>query len=399
MRQYIVIGLGYVGINLFNSLQKKYSNVIGIDTNSNKISQLKKGYDPSQEIKNFKLINGNICSNSLEKTTKLYLETIFFICVPTPLKSLKPDLSNFENALKQISVLKLKKPFIIVNESSVYPGQTESISEKIFKCKNYKRNFNYFLSFSPERINPGDKKHNFNNINKIVSSDNPKTLKLVSNIYKKITKGNIIISNSIFEAEASKLIENTQRDVNIALMNELETIFQYSNGDFQNILALANTKWNFCDFKPGFVGGHCIAIDPYYLMEYAKKNNKKYTIIKKSRDINKNKIDELLSIILKFQKKNKKKKYNILILGLTYKPNVPDIRESQAIRLINKLKKDSNTKIYYYDKFITNYADLKSIKINDRTKFDIIIKMTIHDNMEKDLPKIRKKLNKNSLEI
>lgn len=399
MSQYIVIGLGYVGINLFNSLQKKYTRVIGYDVDEKKISLLNNGIDPSNEIKNFKLLRKSIITDNLENQLKLDKHTLFFICVPTPLKGTKPDLSILEKAITKISNLKLKRPFIIVNESSVYPGQTEFIANKILSKKKLFRNINYSLCFSPERINPGDKKNNFNNINKIVSSDNKKTLQKIVKIYQTITKGKIIKSNSIFEAEASKLLENTQRDVNIALMNEIEDIFRNTEGDVKNILRLANTKWNFCDFRPGYVGGHCIAIDPYYLMEFAKKNKRNYHFIKKAREINDNKIKLISSLIKKYTKIKKKKIYKVLILGLTYKPNVPDLRESQSIKLFKLLTKKNNFEVFFYDTLISDYNGINSIDISDKHKFDIVINMSVHDKMKKNMILIKKMMSKSHLEI
>lgn len=399
MSQYIVIGLGYVGINLFNSLQKKYSKVIGYDIDGEKINQLNSGIDPSNEIRNFKLVNKSLCTDDLDNQINLNLKTIFFICVPTPLKGSKPDLSIFEKAILKISKFKLHNPFIIVNESSVYPGQTESITYKVFSKKKMTRNVNYSLSFSPERINPGDNKNNFNNINKIVASDNTVTLNEITKIYKSITKGKIIKSKSIFEAEASKLIENTQRDINIAFMNEMEAIFKSSYGNINNILSLANTKWNFCNFKPGYVGGHCIAVDPYYLIEYAKKNNRDFSFIKKAREINDDKIKSVNRQILNYVNLKKKKFYNILIVGITYKPNVPDLRESQSIKLYKLLDKKNHFKIFFYDTLISNYNGINSINVNTKKKFDIIINMSIHDNMKKNLVSIKKLLFKDHLTI
>ena len=298
----------------------------------------------------------------------------------------------------KISKFKLHNPFIIVNESSVYPGQTESITYKIFNKKKLNRNINYSLSFSPERINPGDNKNYFNNINKIVASDNTVTLNKITKIYKSITKGKIIKSKSIFEAEASKLIENTQRDINIAFMNEIEAIFRNSDGNINNILSLANTKWNFCNFKPGYVGGHCIAVDPYYLIEYAKKNNRDFSFINKARNINDDKIKSVYKQILNFVNLKRKKLYNILIVGITYKPNVPDLRESQSIKLYKLLDKKNNFKIFFYDTLISNYNGINSININTKKKFDIIINILIHDNM-KNLVSIKKLLFKDHLTI
>lgn len=398
MKQFFVIGLGYVGINLFNSLQKNFYNVIGVDSDNKKINKLKKGIDPSNEIKNFKSINNSKFSNTIKKYINPENENYFFICVPTPINKIskKPELVSIKKCLLEISKLKLNKKFFIINESSVYPGQTETLVNHYLQIKGLVLNKDYFIAFSPERINPGDSINKLENINKVVASNHKITLGKIVKIYKKIIKKKVIPSNSIFEAEAAKLIENTQRDINIAFMNEAKEIFSKTNANFENILKLAETKWNFCKFKPGYVGGHCIAVDPYYLIEYAVVNKRNHNFISLARKVNEYQVVNLKKKILKIIKKIEKKYTKILILGITYKANVPDLRESQALKLINLLNKNDNFEIFFYDP-ISSTKLAKKFNISQKTKFDVVVKMSMHNEIVKDLEKLQKNFYKNTV--
>ena len=263
-----VIGLGYVGFPIFKELIKKFK-VNGFDINKKRITELKKGIDNNETIrKKFFLPNRNKITNSLNDIRK---SNFFIICVPTPIfKNNKPDLTLLIKATKNIAKI-IKKDDIIFFESTVYPGVTRKICLPIIeKYSSLKEGQDFHIGYSPERINPGDKTHKINNISKIVAFENKKIKNRVLEVYKSITN-KIIISNNIEEAETSKVIENIQRDLNIGLMNEIYKVSKKINIKFENVIKLAKTKWNFIEFNPGLVGGHCLPVDPYYFSFLAKK--------------------------------------------------------------------------------------------------------------------------------
>ena len=264
-----VIGLGYVGLPIALILSKKY-NVVGFDINKTRVNQLIRKKDVTLEVESNKLKSKNIQFTSESKKIKNC--NFYIITVPTPVnKRNLPDLRSLKNASKIVGRY-LKKKDTVVYESTTYPGCTEEVCVPILeKYSNLKLNNDFYCGYSPERINPGDKKHTIENISKIVSASNSVGLQIVKSIYKNVTKKKLIISKTIKVAEGAKIIENTQRDLNIALMNELSILFKKLNIDFSEVLDAANTKWNFLNFKPGLVGGHCIGVDPYYLAYKAKK--------------------------------------------------------------------------------------------------------------------------------
>ena len=282
-------------------MSKKFK-AIGFDKNKKKIFELKKSIDSTGElsksqIKKLKKLNLTYKINDIKKTD------IFIVAVPTPINiSKQPDLEIIKLATKNIAKI-LKKNNIVIYESTVYPGVTEEVCVPILeKFSGLKWKKDFFIGYSPERINPGDKKHNFKNIIKVVSGDTKKTLSIVSNIYKKIVKAGVFKARSIKIAEAAKVIENTQRDLNIALMNELSIIFRKMKIDTSSVLKAANTKWNFNLYKPGFVGGHCIGVDPYYLTYKSKKLGYKPKVILAGRKINDNMANYASREILKVLK-------------------------------------------------------------------------------------------------
>ena len=282
-----ILGLGYVGLPLAISLQK-YFNVLAYDSDKKKINELKNSFDRNNQfskknLKNAKKINFFQDIKDLQKCN------VYIIAVPTPVnKNNLPDLSILKQATIDVSKL-LSKNDTIIYESTVYPGVTEEICVPIIEKKT-KLIFNkdFFCGYSPERINPGDKKKTIENIVKITSGSNKKTLNLVDSIYKKISKVGTYKAESIRVAEAAKVIENAQRDINIAFINEVKIIFDKVNINTNQVLKAANTKWNFLNFKPGFVGGHCIGVDPYYLSFMAKNNNYTPKVILSGRKINDN---------------------------------------------------------------------------------------------------------------
>ena len=281
-----IIGLGYVGLPLAIEFGKKFKT-IGYDISKLKIKALSKNIDLNKEFKkeiiNSKFLNfTNEPSNILEYKFKI-------VAVPTPItKNKKPDLKIIKNASKIVGI-NLKKGDIVIFESTVYPGVTEDICVKILeKYSNLKWKKDFNVGYSPERINPGDKDHYLTNINKLISADNKKTLNLMKKIYKSIVRANIIPCETIKIAEAAKVIENTQRDINIAFINELKIIFDRLNIDTNKVLDASRTKWNFLNFQPGLVGGHCIGVDPYYLSFKSKQNNYIPKLILAGRKLNDN---------------------------------------------------------------------------------------------------------------
>ena len=329
-----IIGLGYVGLPVFISLKKKFT-VIGFDTNKERVTNLNHQTDTNNEFsKNeLKLLNKSLITNKKEYLKKC---NFFIITVPTPInKNNLPDLKYIISAFKTISKY-IKKNDIIFLESTVFPGTTEKICKNIIKKNN---NVKFHIGYSSERINPGDKIHNIKNISKVVSiKSNKNIISIVKKVYDSISK-KIIFSENIKEAELSKLIENTQRDLNIALMNEIMILCYKTNLDFNEVIRLARSKWNFLKFNPGLVGGHCLPVDPYYLSYYANKSKFKTKVTLAGRNVNNSMetfiFEKINKKVLKV-KENKNKK--IVVAGLTYKANVADLRNSLAIKIFKKLK-------------------------------------------------------------
>ncbi len=323
-----IIGLGYVGLPLFVSLKKKFK-LIGYDTDKKRVNQLKKYIDKNREFKrkDLKLNKGTIVTGNHKDIKK---SNFYIVTVPTPIKKNKlPDLDYIKSAFTTIAKY-IKDKDIVILESTVYPGTTLDICKKIIRKKNKKINF--FIGYSSERINPGDKVNNIKNICKVVSIDaNNEIISLVKKVYKSVSK-KIVFTKKINEAELSKLIENTQRDLNIGLMNEIMILCEKANLDFNEVLRLAKTKWNFLNFKPGLVGGHCLPVDPYYLSHYAKKLKFDTKITLAARKTN-NFMEQFIlkKIILKLKKINNFQTRKIIVMGLSYKPNVPDSRNSLAM--------------------------------------------------------------------
>ena len=353
-----IIGLGYVGLPLaLEFAKKKY--IAGFDIDKKRIKQLQSGIDKNLEItkKELQKIKKIKFTSSIED---LKIGNCFIITVPTPVDKLKkPDLKSLLGVSKMVGQL-LKKEDIVIYESTVYPGCIEEQCVPVLeKFSNLKFNKDFFCGYSPERINPGDKQRNVSNTIKITSGSTPKIADVVDNLYNGIVKAGTHKAPSIKVAEAAKVIENTQRDLNIALMNELSMLFTKMNISTQAVLDAAGTKWNFSPFKPGLVGGHCIGVDPYYLTFKAKKIGYNPKIILAGREINDGMGSYVASqLLLAMKNKNIKiKKAKILIMGLTFKENCADIRNSGVEKVINQLKKFNN-KIDLYDP----WADSEDIK-------------------------------------
>lgn len=361
-----IIGLGYVGLPLAAKLSNFY-NVYGFDKNKKRINELKKKFDKNREVNKSEL-------NYLKKENLFYKESdltnlrsnFYIVTVPTPIdKNRNPDLKIIVDASNMLSKI-IKDGDTIVYESTVYPGLTEEVCIPILekysglKClyNNNKNQKGFSIGYSPERINPGDKLHQVRDITKVISASNNKSLKKIRNIYSKLNNGKIFEAKDIKTAEAAKIIENVQRDINIALVNELTIIFNKLNISIHDVLEAASTKWNFHKYFPGLVGGHCIGVDPYYLTYKSKKIGINPRVILAGRKINDSMSKYFAKKIRYILAKNiKKKKINILIMGFAFKENVSDIRNTKIFDLYKILNK-KNCHVDIHDPL----ADLNEVK-------------------------------------
>ena len=345
----VVIGLGYVGLPLAVEFSKKY-HVIGYDLKIERINELKKNYDRTGEIDSQKLINAKkLIISSDEKLIKD--GNVYIITVPTPVdKNNIPNLNPLKSASELVGSF-LEKDNIVIYESTVFPGATEEVCVPILEgVSGLNYNQDFFCGYSPERINPGDKKHTLVSIKKITSGSNPRSAKFVKKLYESIIKAGVFQASCIAVAEAAKVIENTQRDVNIALINELALIFHKMKIDTKEVLEAAGTKWNFLPFEPGLVGGHCIGVDPYYLTHKAVEIGYQPEMILAGRRVNDSMGKYIAEqTILNLIKNNvSPDKSKIAILGLTFKENCPDIRNTKVLSIIEHLKK-YNCTLYITD--------------------------------------------------
>ena len=352
-----IIGLGYIGLPVALSFAKKYK-VIGYDLNKKRIKDLNDFNDTNNEFKKTKIKSSR--KNIIFTSNPVYLSDckIYIITVPTPIKkNKKPDLSYILEASKTVSRY-LKNGDYIVYESTVYPGVTNEFCVPIIekystlKCRtehNYKKfkNNHFYVSYSPERINPGDKIHTFENINKILSASTRSATSYLAKIYSSVINCDVKKVKSIEIAEAAKVIENTQRDINIAFINELSIIFSKLNIDTIEVLKAASTKWNFINFKPGLVGGHCISVDPYYLTYKSKQSGYNPKLILSGRIINNYMSLHIVEVINKLIRKNfTNKNLKILIMGLSFKENCSDLRNTQVLNIYKKLNNKYNIDLY-----------------------------------------------------
>ena len=393
-----IVGLGYVGLPIAIEFGKYYKT-IGFDVSKRKINQYKKLIDVNKEIDKKQFLS----SKHLEFTysaKKLSQANIIIVAVPTPIDSAKkPDLSYLKSS--SISVARnMKKNCIVVYESTVYPGVTEDFCIPILEKNSglsWKKDF--FVGYSPERINPGDKKRTLVNIIKVVSGDTKKTALILEKLYNKIIKAGVFVAESIKVAEAAKVIENTQRDINIALMNELSLIFNKMDINTSSVLEAANTKWNFQNFKPGLVGGHCIGVDPYYLLYKAAQLGIHTEVIQSGRKTNDYMSKYVSDNVTKDLAKRNIKigEARILILGLTFKENVSDIRNSKMIEIYKNLE-SYGLNIFAYDPYVnaTELLTEFNIKMHDintiSKKVDAIIYGVSHKIFKKINDKMLKRL-------
>ena len=365
-----VIGLGYVGLPLALAFSKKNS-VIGFDINKNRIKNLIKGIDDTGEVSKSEILISNKIkfSNNIDDLIK---SNIYIVTVPTPVdKKKRPNLNSLLAATKTVSKV-LNKNDLVIYESTVFPGVTEEICGPILeKNSGLKINKDLFLGYSPERINPGDKSRKLSQIIKIVSGSNNYIKEKVSKLYSTIVKAGVHKADSIKIAEAAKVIENTQRDLNIAFINELSLIFKKLNLSTEKILKAAETKWNFIPFRPGLVGGHCIGVDPYYLTYKSKKIGYNPKIILGGRSLN----DYMPLHVFRdvktiFKKKNNNKsKKKILIMGLTFKENCSDTRNSKVLELFRHFRKNKEFEISTFDPYSKYWS------LNFKTKYNILNKL------------------------
>lgn len=334
-----MIGLGYVGLPLAVEFGRKYPTV-GFDINQRRISELKSGNDHTLEVSSAELAEAShlTYSASIDDIADC---TVYIVTVPTPINEHKqPDLTPLEKASDLLGKV-VKKGDIVIYESTVYPGATEEVCVPILeKVSGLRFNQDFFVGYSPERINPGDKQHRVTNILKVTSGSNPEIAEKVDQLYKSIITAGTHKASSIKVAEAAKVIENTQRDVNIALINELALIFNKLGIDTEEVLLAAGTKWNFLPFRPGLVGGHCIGVDPYYLTHKAQSIGYNPEVILSGRRINDGMgayvVSQLIKLMLK--KRIHVQDANVLIMGLTFKENCPDIRNTRIVDIVAELK-------------------------------------------------------------
>lgn len=352
-----VIGLGYVGLPLALSFAKKTS-VTGFDVNEEKILLLQQGKDPTQEIGDKVIQNSSLLFSSDE--TDLLQCNFHIIAVPTPIqKNFVPDLEPIVSACKIIG-RNLRFGSIIVFESTVYPGTTEEICIPILEeTSGLKCGIDFYVGYSPERINPGDSIHTLPNVVKVVSAVDSKTLDIVAETYSLIIEAGIYKAPSIRVAEAAKILENTQRDVNIAFINEAAMLFQELGIDIYEVLDAAETKWNFIGLHPGFVGGHCIGVDSYYLLSKAKAIGYHSDLLLSARRVNESMAKYVANLTVKSFINGNKNILNgkVLIMGITFKENIRDIRNSGVISIIKELEK------YGFNVLVTDpYANPESVK-------------------------------------
>jgi len=382
-----LIGLGYVGLPLAIEFSKKHS-VVGFDINQSRIEELKNGTDSTLETTSQELKDAVHLSytTNLEDIKDC---TIFIITVPTPIdKHKRPNLTPLEKSSELVASV-LKKGDIAIYESTVYPGATEEICVPILEEQSGLRfNKDFYCGYSPERINPGDKEHRVTTIKKVTAGSTPEIATQIDELYQEIIVAGTHKASSIKVAEAAKVIENTQRDVNIALINELALIFNELNIDTESVLEAAGTKWNFLPFRPGLVGGHCIGVDPYYLTHKALEVGYKPEMILAGRRLN----DGMgLYVADQVSKLMTKKRIhvidaNILIMGLTFKENCPDIRNTRVVDLIEEFE-GFNCNVDVYDPWVDkdevmHEYNIKPINQPIESKYDAILLVVAHDEFK-----------------
>lgn len=391
-----VIGLGYVGLPLAVEFAQKYKT-FGFDINEARIKELNRGYDHTLEVEKEKLQQvladcnqpkGLYCTNNLEKINDC---NFYIVTVPTPVdKNNRPDLTPLYKASETVGKV-LKKGDIVVYESTVYPGVTEDECVPVLeKVSGLKFNVDFFAGYSPERINPGDKEHTVSKIKKVTSGSTPEVAEQVDQLYKSVITAGTHKASSIKVAEAAKVIENSQRDINIAFVNELARIFNRLGIDTRDVLEAAGSKWNFLNFRPGLVGGHCIGVDPYYLAQKAQETGYHPEIILAGRRLNDGMGEFIAHEVVKLMLKKDipVRGANVLVLGITFKENCPDVRNTRVVDILRTLK-DYEANITIFDP----WADPDEVKheygwdclkeMNGMNDFDAILLAVAHDEFKK----------------
>lgn len=388
IKKIAVIGLGYVGLPLAVEFGKK-REVIGFDINKERIIQLSSGNDSTLELSQEELNNANQLVYTSNIDDIKYCD-VYIVTVPTPIDENKsPDLMPLKKASEIVGTV-LKKGNIVIYESTVYPGATEEICVPILEQhSNLKFNESFFCGYSPERINPGDREHRLTNIKKVTSGSNKLVAEIVDELYQEIIIAGTHKANSIMVAEAAKVIENTQRDVNIALINELALIFNRLNIDTEEVLKAAGSKWNFFPFRPGLVGGHCIGVDPYYLTHKAIELGYQPEMILAGRKLNDSMgiyiADQVSKLMIK--KEIQLTDANVLIMGLTFKENCPDLRNTRVIDLVSEFE-NFNCRVHVYDPWASEAEAFSEFGISllkkpiDRN-YDAIVLAVAHDEFMK----------------
>jgi len=383
-----VIGLGYVGLPLAVEFGKKIPTV-GYDINKTRIKELLKGDDATLETSSDEITEAENLSFTSD-ASELSLCNVYIVTVPTPIDGSKnPDLSPVISA-SHLVAKHLKKGDIVIYESTVYPGATEEVCVPILeKVSGLAFNNDFYCGYSPERINPGDKERRLTNILKITSGSTPEIANIVDELYQSIIIAGTHKASSIKVAEAAKVIENTQRDLNIALVNELALIFNRVGIDTEEVLEAAGTKWNFLPFRPGLVGGHCIGVDPYYLTHKAESLGYHPQLISAGRRINDNMGHFVVSEVVKLMAKKKINIVNskILMLGLTFKENCPDLRNTRVVEMVDELSNTYNANVDVYDPWVDKEEakavyELDLIEQPELGDYDAIIIAVSHDQFQ-----------------
>ena len=382
-----VLGLGYVGLPLAVELGKKYQT-IGFDLNAERITQLKNGFDATLEV-NAEELAGTESLSYTDQVESLSSSNVIIITVPTPVDSSnQPDLQPLIKASQAVGTV-LNKGDVIIYESTVYPGATEEVCvPELERVSGLRFNLDFYVGYSPERINPGDKKNRISTIKKVTSGSTPEVAKFVNELYLNIIKAGTHLAQSIRVAEASKVIENTQRDLNIALINELAIIFSFMGIDTEEVLEAAGTKWNFMPFRPGLVGGHCIGVDPYYLTYKAQALGYYPDVILAGRRINNGMGKFIVERLIKAMVKKKIEVVGsrVLILGLSFKENCPDIRNTRVIDVVRELK-DYDMQVEIHDPWVDveeakDKFDVDICEHPDKDAYDAIVVAVSHNEFK-----------------
>lgn len=384
-----VIGLGYVGFPLACLFAKKYQ-VIGYDINERRINEINAGIDSTNEVtpdalKNA-LANGMVCTNKIDD---LKVCNMYIVAIPTPVDDFyNPELMPLKNASIVVGEV-LKKDDYVIYESTVYPGVTEEICAPILEeVSGLKLNEDFYIGYSPERINPGDKEHTVENIPKITSGSTPEAAEIIDELYNSVLLNGTHRAPTIKVAEAAKILENTQRDVNIAFMNEIAIVFNALGIDTTDVLEAAGTKWNFLKFSPGLVGGHCISVDPYYLIQRATSRGVVPRIMMEARRLNNTMGNYVAERVVRCLNLHDISAHNakLLLLGFTFKENCPDIRNTKVVDIYNSLKAYSSN-ILVYDPWVSKEAAKHEYGVEvstderdiERGEYDAVIYCVKHD--------------------